>query len=116
MAMAISRALGRWIAQGRSTARTFLAMTLVLGLPALAASCGVARSVDRDDPRVARLLQVAASINRTALGFTPIDANAPLRLEGKSQRYDAMLHFDGEISRTVAFRETADSYQWVFEQ
>jgi hypothetical protein len=27
-----------------------------------------------------------------------------------------MLHFDGEVVRTVTFRETGDSYRWVREQ
>jgi len=32
------------------------------------------------------------------------------------KEYDVMLHIDGKTSRTVAFKRTAQGYEWIGEQ
>lgn len=58
-------------------------------------------------------------VDRTRLGFTAIPIDAHVRVEwhptfGKA--YDVMLHIDGKTSRTVAFKRTAQDYEWIGEQ
>jgi len=61
------------------------------------------------------------------MGFTPLEADANLRIEWVHRRfdsllglgsknYDAMLHASGKASRTVAFRRTDNGYDWIGEQ
>jgi hypothetical protein len=58
------------------------------------------------------------SVDRRQYGFTPIPSAGQVSVEGKSSRggYDAMLHFGGNPSRTIAFRWDGRAYQWLGEQ
>jgi hypothetical protein len=58
-------------------------------------------------------------VDRTRLGFTAIPIDAQVRVEWHpmfDKAYDVMLHIDGKTSRTVAFKRTAQDYEWVGEQ
>jgi hypothetical protein len=46
------------------------------------------------------------SVDRAQYGFTPLPKDGSVSIEGSSSYggYDAMLHFGGEPSRTIAFR------------
>jgi hypothetical protein len=100
---------------------------LVLIATLLCASCGLTpERVSHDDPRLKPLLDAMARVDRRALGFTPLERQAELRVEwagGLGRRlglgstgYDAMLHVSGKTSRTVAFKQTRDGYDWLGEQ
>jgi hypothetical protein len=80
--------------------------------------CGfVPEKVSPSDPRVVPLFQAAESFDRAAYGFTPIPTNGDIRLESRPRaNYDAMLHFYGDTSRTIAFRKTPSGYRWIEEQ
>ena len=82
------------------------------------AACGfLPQSVSRDDPRVVRMFRAMAKVDRAAMGFTDIPANAEMRLESRPRAgYDAMLHVGGKTRRTIAFRRSGDEYIWVHEQ
>lgn len=96
--------------------------TIRYTLPAVAISiiigCGfVPERVSLSDPRVVPLIQAATTFDRTAYGFTPIPTNADVRLESRPQAaYDAMLHFYGATSRTIAFRKSPTGWKWIHEQ
>jgi hypothetical protein len=63
------------------------------------------------------MLKAIDRIDRAALGFTPLPTNAQFRLEIASGRvYDAMLHVNGETSRTIGFQKTGADYRWISEQ
>ena len=91
---------------------------LAVGVVVLAAACGVfPERVTASDPRVKSLFAAMAAVDRTALGFTPVPADAELRLEvGPRSGYDVMLHIESRTSRTVSFRKTASGYEWIGEQ
>jgi len=80
--------------------------------------CGfVPEKVSPSDPRVIPLIQAAASFDRATYGFTPIPTNGDIRLESRPRpNYDAMLHFYGDTSRTIAFRKTPSGFKWIEEQ
>ena len=80
--------------------------------------CGfVPEKVSPSDPRITPMLQAAASFDRATYGFTPIPTNGDIRLESRPRAgYDAMLHFYGDTSRTIAFRKMPDGYKWIHEQ
>lgn len=80
--------------------------------------CGfVPERVSLSDARVVPLIQAATNFDRAAYGFTPIPTNADVRLESRPRAgYDAMLHFYGETSRTIAFRKTPTGWKWIHEQ
>jgi len=84
----------------------------------LVAGCGfVPEKVPLSDTRVVPLIQAATKFERAAYGFTAIPTNADVRLESRPQAsYDAMLHFYGETSRTIAFRKTPAGWKWIHEQ
>jgi len=92
--------------------------TLSAAAIGLFVSCGFApEKVSLSDPRVVPLLQAATNFARASYGFTPIPTNADVRLESRRRAgYDAMLHFYGETSRTVAFRKTPTGWKWIHEQ
>jgi hypothetical protein len=94
--------------------RTFWAVSLAL----LFTSCGfIPQEVSWDDPRLIPLLKAIDAVDRSSLGFTPVDRSSKVRLESRPQeRYDVMLHIDGKTSRTIAFRKTANGYKWIEEQ
>ena len=94
--------------------RTFLVALFML----LLASCGfVPEKVSWSDPRLAPMLKAIEAVDRASLGFTPIDRASTVRLEDRPRAgYDAMLHIDGQTSRTIAFRKTAEGYKWIHEQ
>lgn len=81
-------------------------------------ACGfVSERVSVDDQRVVELMASARAIDRAALGFSPIDRTAEFLLEWRPRAgYDAMLHVDGRTSRTIAFRRSNTSYEWIGEQ
>jgi hypothetical protein len=56
--------------------------------------------------------------DRAQYGFTPLRNSGPVSIERKSTHggYDAMLHFGGKASRTIAFRWDGKDYQWLGEQ
>jgi hypothetical protein len=58
------------------------------------------------------------SVDRAQYGFTPLPKTGRVLIEGKSSHddYDAMLHFGGNPSRTIAFRWDGKAYQWFGEQ
>lgn len=58
------------------------------------------------------------SIDRAQYGLTPLPKTGRVLIEGKSLHgdYDAMLHFSGNPSRTIAFRWDGKAYQWLGEQ
>jgi hypothetical protein len=58
------------------------------------------------------------SVDRSQYGFTPLPKTGTVFIEGKSSsgNYDAMLHFGGNPSRTIAFRWDGKIYQWLGEQ
>src|ERR1039457_7348521 len=80
--------------------------------------CGFApEKVSPSDPRIVPLIQAAASFDRATYGFTPISTNGDIRLESRPRAsYDAMLHFYGDTSRTIAFRKIPSGYKWIEEQ
>jgi hypothetical protein len=96
-----------------------LVVPLLAGLLLLAACGFMPERVSRDDPRLAPLWAAIDRVDRERLGFTPIPPDAELRLEGKQvgrHDYDAMLHVEGNPSRTVAFRKAGSGYEWIGEQ
>lgn len=58
------------------------------------------------------------TVDRSQYGFTPLPKTGPVSIEGSSSHggYDAMLHFGGNPSRTIAFRRDGQAYQWLGEQ
>jgi len=84
----------------------------------LTAGCGfVPEKVSLSDTRVVPLVQAATNFDRAVYGFTPIPINGEVRLEGRPRAaYDAMLHFYGETSRTIAFRKIPTGWKWIHEQ
>jgi hypothetical protein len=82
--------------------------------------CGFApQHVSRDDERLKPMWAAIARVGRAALGFSPIEPDAEIRLEGKQvggENYAAMLHIDGKTSRTIAFRKAGSDYRWIGEQ
>jgi hypothetical protein len=84
----------------------------------LTAGCGfVPEKVTLSDARVVPLIQAATNFDRATYGFTPIPTNADVRLESRARAgYDAMLHFYGKTSRTIAFRMSPTGWRWIHEQ
>ena len=107
--------------------RAALAWTSV-GAVLVSVNCGLAReTVSSSDPMVKSMLDAMPNKERRAMGFTPIDSSAQIRVEWahprldrllrvRSRNYDAMLHVYGKTSRTIAFRHTDGRYQWLGEQ
>lgn len=97
----------------RRTTHFLLGAVLLVG-------CGLApEPVSRDEERLKPLWAAIARVDREPLGFTAIPPDAKLRLEGKQlwgDDYDAMLHIDGQTSRTIAFRKVGSGYEWIGEQ
>jgi hypothetical protein len=91
---------------------------LVAGFTLLFASCGfIPQEVSWDDPRLVPLLKAIDAVDRSSLGFTPVDRSSRVRLESRPRAgYDAMLHIAGKTSRTIAFRKIANGYKWIEEQ
>jgi hypothetical protein len=91
-------------------------------------NCGfIPERVSREDPRLAPMFDAIARVDRRALGFTPIESDAIIRIEWAHRKrdsflglgptkYDAMLHVSGKTSRTVAFKRVGDEYEWIGEQ
>jgi hypothetical protein len=91
-------------------------------------TCGlVPQRVPYEDPRLTPMFDAMARVDRRAMRFTTLDRRADIRVEwvdrsldsrlGLGQKnYDAMLHVEGKTSRTVAFRQTQQGYEWLGEQ
>lgn len=91
---------------------------LVLAIVALSA-CGLGpEKVSLEDPRLEPMLSAIAAVDRAALGFTPISADADVRFEenGPTAGYDVMLHIYARTRRTIAFRKDGDGYRWIGEE
>jgi hypothetical protein len=69
-----------------------------------------------DDPEVKPLLAAMKEVDRAALGFTPIEGTAKMRLQSQRRGYDGKLHIYGKTSHTIAFRRAPEGYQWIHEQ
>lgn len=84
----------------------------------LIAACGwIPEKLAWKDPRLVPLLTAMASVDRQAMGFTPLQREDQLRLETRPRSgYDAMLHVDGQTSRTIAFKKVGEAYRWIGEQ
>ena len=94
----------------------------------LTVNCGLTpERVSHDDPRLTPMFDAMARVDRRAMGFTPIERDASIRIEWVhrtfdsflrlgSKNYDAMLHVYGKTSRTVAFKRVRDGYEWIGEQ
>jgi hypothetical protein len=84
-------------------------------LATLLTSC--LKTVNIGDPALAPFSSMY-SVDRSQYGFTPIPKAGRVLIEGSSSYggYDAMLHFGGNPSRTIAFRWDGITYQWLGEQ
>ena len=78
---------------------------------------GCMKTVKMGDPAL-RQFKDMYSIPREEYGFTPIPTKGYVSIEGSSKHggYDAMLHFYGSPSRTIAFRKVGNEYRWLGEQ
>jgi hypothetical protein len=77
----------------------------------------VPEKVTWDDPRLVSMQKAIEAVDRNSLGFTPIQKSAAVRLENRPRaQYDAMLHIEGNSSRTIAFRKIGKDYKWIGEQ
>ncbi len=92
-------------------------------IPALAAgvliaSCGlVPEKISWSDPEVAPLIRAMDESGRIALGFTPVEPSAGIRIQRHASGvYNVMLHIFGSTSRTLAFRKTPAGFEWIHEQ
>jgi hypothetical protein len=92
---------------------------IVLVSALLPLGCGlIPQRVSHDDPRLEPMFEAMSRVDRASMGFTPIAADATIRLEwaiGRSS-YDAMLHVYGRTSKTIAFRRSDDGHEWIGEQ
>lgn len=83
-------------------------------------SCGlIPERVSANDPRLKPMFDAIGRADRTRLGFTAIPVDAQIRAEWhptSEKAYDVMLHIYGKTSRTVAFKRTAQGYEWIGEQ
>jgi hypothetical protein len=101
----------------KATCATRLNAAVALAVLFLLPLAGCPRKVRMDDPRIGPMLEAASAFDRAAYGFSPIPADADVRLErSRGKSYDAMLHFYGKTSRTIAFRKTEAGYRWIGEQ
>lgn len=111
---------GESIGDRSSSSRRSISQFSVLLIAAVFASCGlIPERVSADDPRLKPMFEAIARVDRTRLGFTAIPADAQIRAEWHplfDKAYDVMLHIDGKTSRTVAFKRTAQGYEWIGEQ
>lgn len=134
-ALVVYGAVSSWylLKKGKGKSRIILnalspLLSLALVIPLLTFPGGYSASTPVDDSRIQALLEAAQSFDREKHGFTPIQQSADFRLQMYGDNnYDVMLHVNdrfsdamllekGITSRTVAFKETADGYRWVFEQ
>jgi hypothetical protein len=97
----------------RSNAR-LAAFALEVALLSIA-SC--MRTVRIGDPAL-KPFDSMYSIDRAQYGFTALPKTGVVSIEGRSLQgdYDAMLHFGGNPSRTIAFHWDGKAYQWLGEQ
>jgi len=80
--------------------------------------CGLfPEGVEYNDHRLTPLWDAVNVVTqRSSWGFSAIETNADIRLEGPSDNYDAMLHIYYKTSRTIAFRKNGSKYRWIGEQ
>jgi hypothetical protein len=109
---------GESIGNRFSSSRTSVSQLSFLLVAVVFASCGlIPERVSADDPRLKPMFEAMTRVDRTRLGFTAVPADAQIRAEWRPRAgYDVMLHIDGKTSRTVAFKRTAQSYEWIGEQ
>jgi hypothetical protein len=89
----------------------------VLAVLATFSACGKPEKVSFSDPRLKPLFKAVAEVDRASMGFTPVEPGADILLEsGPNDGYDAMLHVEGQTSRTIAFQKTPNGYRWIGEQ
>ena len=104
--------------QGRfSRGKTLAAAIAVAVLSLLGLLGGCMRTAQLDDPAL-KPFENMYSVDRAKYGFTPLPKTGRVLIEGKSPHgdYDAMLHFGGNPSRTIAFRWDGKAYQWLGEK
>ncbi len=69
------------------------------------------------DQRLKPLLEAANSFDRAKYGFSPLPDTGRVYVEFEAkENYDAMIHFYGRTSRTIAFRKAATGFRWIGEQ
>jgi hypothetical protein len=91
--------------------------TGIVGISAVLTLAGCMKTVKMSDPALEPFASMY-SVDRSQYGFTPLSKTGTVSIEGKSSygHYDAMLHFGGSPSRTIAFRWDGKMYQWLGEQ
>jgi hypothetical protein len=91
---------------------------LALASGLVLASCGLApEKISWNAPDLVPLIRAMDASGRVALGFTPVEPSADIRIERHSKGvYDVMLHIYGSTSRTIAFRRTPAGFEWIHEQ
>jgi len=94
---------------------TFAALSIAFVL--LISVTGCMRRTQIGDPAL-QPFESMYSIDRAKYGFTPLPKSGVVYIEGRSLHgdYDAMLHFQGNSYRTIAFRWDGKVYQWLGEQ
>ena len=93
-------------------------VTVCVAISFILAGCGfIPQRVSLSDPRIKPLLDAIAAVDRTSLGFTPIQPDAKVTWERRPRRdYDQVLHIYGRTSRTISFRKTNSGFRWTGEQ
>ncbi len=97
--------------------RRRVAAVALLEIGLLASAAGCMKGVQVGDAAL-KPFDSMYSIDRPKLGLTPLPKTGLVFIEGKSSHgdYDAMLHFQGNPSRTIAFRWDGKIYKWLGEQ
>lgn len=102
--------------------------SVILVTALVSVNCGLTpERVSHDNPKLKPMSDAMERVDLRAMGFTPIEGDANIRVEWVHRKldslfgfgpksYDAMLHVNGKTSRTVAFKETDNGYEWIGEQ
>lgn len=78
-----------------------------------------AEYVSIDDVIMKPYIAAMSGVDRASLGFTPIPADARIRidrLDSSGTKCDAMLHVYTDTSRTITFKQYGNSCKWIHEQ
>jgi hypothetical protein len=95
----------------------FLCFIVWSGCTFFPGSC-TGESLSVNDERLKPFLSALDDVDRSSLGFTPIQNDARVEIERKTgdAEYDVLLHIYADTSRTIAFKKVGESYEWVGEQ
>jgi hypothetical protein len=77
------------------------------------------RSISLADSKYAPLVEAIDAVDREALGFTPIESDARVRISKRDwweDNYDVQLTITGRTVRHVVFVKSATGYRWIGEQ